>query len=308
MMMALLIAGIGFVLAGLLGILFGIPVKEFSFGNTLILAGVVAGCTGALMLGLWTVVRQLKDIAQRLDSTGLGSAPGSAAGPGHTDTATPRPAFPASLPGASDAPRDRAAENDGPSLNRVQAGIASAESSATSLPPWHDETATRDRPRNEAAPVPPAEAAPAPKQRRNLLFSSTSRKERDRAGTRMTDPAVDPRPASPAAVPPQAKPGEAPAATFDDAWPQSERARTADGAARRSGRTPSTFAEDAAASQPPVAPPTEDQPAVTVLKSGVVDGMAYSLYSDGSIEAQMPEGMMRFASIDELRAHLDHRA
>lgn len=48
-------------------------------------------------------------------------------------------------------------------------------------------------------------------------------------------------------------------------------------------------------------------PAVTVLKSGVVDGMAYSLYSDGSIEAQMPEGMMRFASIDELRTHLDQR-
>ena len=46
---------------------------------------------------------------------------------------------------------------------------------------------------------------------------------------------------------------------------------------------------------------------VTVLKSGVVDGMAYSLYSDGSIEAQMPEGMMRFASIDELRTHLDQR-
>ena len=51
----------------------------------------------------------------------------------------------------------------------------------------------------------------------------------------------------------------------------------------------------------------EDQPDVMVLKSGIVDGMAYSLYSDGSIEAQMPEGMMRFASIDELRAHLDQR-
>ena len=51
----------------------------------------------------------------------------------------------------------------------------------------------------------------------------------------------------------------------------------------------------------------EEPPPVTVLKSGVVDGMAYSLYSDGSIEAQMPEGMMRFASIDELRAHLDQR-
>ncbi len=49
----------------------------------------------------------------------------------------------------------------------------------------------------------------------------------------------------------------------------------------------------------------EDGPPVTVLKSGVVDGMAYSLYSDGSIDAQTPAGMMRFASIDALRAHLD---
>ena len=43
----------------------------------------------------------------------------------------------------------------------------------------------------------------------------------------------------------------------------------------------------------------------TVVKSGTVDGMAYSLYSDGSIEAQMPEGMMRFASIEQLRTHID---
>ena len=72
---------------------------------------------------------------------------------------------------------------------------------------------------------------------------------------------------------------------------------------RRSGRMPPTLSE---ANGGPARP--EDQPEVTVLKSGVVDGMAYSLYSDGSIEAQMPEGMMRFASIDELRAHLDQRS
>ena len=46
---------------------------------------------------------------------------------------------------------------------------------------------------------------------------------------------------------------------------------------------------------------------VTVVKSGVVDTMAYSLYSDGSIEAQLPEGTVRFESIEELRAHLDQR-
>jgi hypothetical protein len=44
-----------------------------------------------------------------------------------------------------------------------------------------------------------------------------------------------------------------------------------------------------------------------VVKSGVVDDMAYSLYSDGSIEADMPEGTMRFASIDDLRDHLENR-
>jgi hypothetical protein len=45
-----------------------------------------------------------------------------------------------------------------------------------------------------------------------------------------------------------------------------------------------------------------------VLKSGVVDGMAYTLYSDGSIEAQMAgEGVVRFASLDALRAYLDQR-
>jgi hypothetical protein len=99
--------------------------------------------------------------------------------------------------------------------------------------------------------------------------------------------------------------GEPPPATFDDAWPRSERARPADTLPqRRAPRTPSTFSETAAARQAPV---VEDAPPVTVLKSGVVDGMAYSLYSDGSIEAQMPEGMMRFVSIEELRAHLDQR-
>ena len=44
---------------------------------------------------------------------------------------------------------------------------------------------------------------------------------------------------------------------------------------------------------------------VSVLKSGVIDEMAYTLLTDGSIEAQMPDGTMRFASIEELRRHLD---
>ncbi len=49
-----------------------------------------------------------------------------------------------------------------------------------------------------------------------------------------------------------------------------------------------------------------DQPAsASVIKSGVVDGMAYAIYSDGSIEAQLPNGPIKFASVVELREHLE---
>jgi hypothetical protein len=55
--------------------------------------------------------------------------------------------------------------------------------------------------------------------------------------------------------------------------------------------------------QPPAVPPAERSPAI--LKSGVIDGMAYTLYADGSIEAELPQGTVKFASVDALRAHLE---
>jgi hypothetical protein len=61
-----------------------------------------------------------------------------------------------------------------------------------------------------------------------------------------------------------------------------------------------------------VPPPLPDAPerahaprAAAILKSGVVDGMGYTLYVDGSIEAELPQGTLRFASIEELRSHLE---
>jgi hypothetical protein len=304
MMVVLLIAGIGILLAGLLGIGFGIPVKEFSFGNTLIVTGVVAACTGMMMLSLWAIVRELKNLVLQ---------PGSAR-TSRADAAQRSAAASAAL-------RDQAQESDGFPFGHDRSAEVSpgdaetaASPSALSPAPWQDEAASRERPRNDPPPVPPAaEAAPAVKPRRNLLFSSSSRKERERAEARTPDPSAADLRIPPPAAPPPLKPSEPPPpVTFDDAWPQSERSRTADTPLqRRGGRAPSTFTEPGAGATgadrySPVAR-NEEHPPVTVLKSGVVDGMAYSLYSDGSIEAQMPEGMMRFASIDELRAHLDQR-
>jgi hypothetical protein len=294
MMVALLIAGIGLLLAGLLTLGFGILI-DLSLGNTLILAGSIVACTGLMLLGLWMVIRELKNIARQLGA-GIPSMSAAVSGATARDLTPEKDDF---LFG-QDQP---APENSGPS-------------EPSSAPPWLQESAGRDRGRGEAPAAPePAEPAPAVKPKRNLLFSSSSRKERERAEARAAEPsAIDVR-TLPAAPPPAPEPSAPPPATFDDAWPQSERSRGTDvPPQRRSVRTPSTFTEANPGAVPtdrfpPAirAPRNEEQPPVTVLKSGVVDGMAYSLYSDGSIEAQMPEGMMRFASIDELRSHLDQR-
>ncbi|HYM98394.1 MAG TPA: hypothetical protein VET25_01525 [Aestuariivirgaceae bacterium] len=41
---------------------------------------------------------------------------------------------------------------------------------------------------------------------------------------------------------------------------------------------------------------------VVVARSGIIEGMAYTLFTDGSIEAELPTGTMRFTSLAELRA------
>ena len=266
-MLVVLVAGIGLLLGGLLAIGYGVPINEFGFGNTLIVAGTVSACTGMILIGLCIVVRELKNMAR-----GLGAGIPAEL---HTDAALMAAT-------AGSAPRVPASATEN----------ADDAEAATSASPASPE---------------PAEAAAAVKPRRNLLFSSSSRKERERAQGRI-EPSAEP---GAAAVPPAEAPAEPPPASFEEAWPKPERARTLDPSLPRRGRTPSTFAEasasTAAAERHPPVPRAEEPPPITVLKSGVVDGMAYSLYSDGSIEAQMPEGMMRFASIDELRAHLDQR-
>ena len=61
--------------------------------------------------------------------------------------------------------------------------------------------------------------------------------------------------------------------------------------------------------RPPVKPaaPAATTPEATVYKSGVIDGMAYTLFMDGAIEAELPQGKVKFASIDELQAYLTTR-
>lgn len=309
-MIVLLIAGIGVILAGLAAIGFGVPVKEFGFGNTLILTGAVGVCTGLIMISLGLVVREMRSLAAAL------AVPEPRA-------AAPLPRRELKLPPVPQAIDDESDEAPVlPSFAR-ETPPPVPTGPEPGVPPWQDEV-LRDRERLAAAASSTAEEP----KRRNLLFTSTRRdREKDRTDAVAQALELDLAPPAPKSQREEAPVDDAPqgdaAPRFEDAWPrgerpapQPERPRFSD-EIRQAARASATHAERFSDRLPdPSEIPDRDEPApaaparaqgVTVLKSGVVDGMAYSLYSDGSIEAQMPEGLMRFASIDELREHLENR-
>ncbi|RTL49720.1 MAG: hypothetical protein EKK40_15360 [Bradyrhizobiaceae bacterium] len=291
-MIALLLAGTIVLCAGLLTVVFGIPIKEFSFGNTMILAGAMVASTGIVLIGLSFVIRELRNLVRRLDEVGF---------------AVPRvpvPAVPAPAP--VEAPRGRS-EPAQPKAARNPRAAAKADvlfsreeeidpdfaeeahhpPHAPSLSPqWADEPDMRPRP--PAPPRPPERVSETGERRRDILFSSSRREQ-----TREVNGAL-----AEFIAPPDAFSDRDPLPDpFEAGRPDPGRARAEPdfaGRAPRNGARPHPLRRNEASS-------------VTVVKSGVVDTMAYSLYSDGSIEAQLPEGMVRFDSIDDLRAHLDQR-
>jgi hypothetical protein len=338
MSLLLLVLGILLAGAGAAAIGFGIPVNALPIGGTLITAGATALSAGLLLVGLSAAVAELSAIARNI-KTGpdvrparpksepavvsvavepLPSRRSVPMGPIATETriqsdVRPAPALPSPLAATPTPP--------------VEPPISAIERlrSSSSIP-----RAERSMPVTEGVPLspngqqphveppaeppPPIEASTATAREPRLDFLFRSRQQA--------------RPASPAQpVPPQAE------SSFDALWPK----RTGRGphgdqpAEQKSEQQVDVRLEPAveqahaalpapppASSEPPAiehAPPApspapaslaESTPRmVAILKSGVVDGMAYTLYADGSIEAQLPQGTVRFGSIAELRAHIE---
>jgi len=245
-MAALLTIGLCVLAGGVLTLVYGIPIKDFSFGNTLIIAGTVAAGAGLVLIALAVVVRQLRRIAHGIEALSARPAHSEAIEPAMSVAPQPlppsRPSFP-TPPAPSPEPR--------------------FEPRSELAGPAPDDATPRPVPPPSLVPEPVAPPPGSGGARRNLLFVS-SRRERERARER--------------------------AASGDQA-------------------TPGAYSELAPPAPAPAEPPAADPaPPPTVVKSGSVDGMAYSLYSDGSIEADLAEGRMRFASIAELRSHLESKS
>jgi hypothetical protein len=296
--MPALLYGIGaFALfAGLLMIGFGIPINEFSFGNTLIGAGTTASVGGLIIIGLGVIAGQLRRVAETMAM--LPGRPASGPEALENAVAPPRPApaqgrapFPARqtspafdpMPGPAANPfEERLEEAAAPTLRNPDISEALEEEFSLSpprpaappvKPPANDLTAF-----GRPAPVPPAAVA-----------ASAAEKREPMAGWRSP-------PSAPPAPP--LRPGHG--ANFDAMWPAEAKPKGPVAREPQPDAKVETISRDPKRGEPDAQRPRS----VAVLKSGVVDGMAYTLYVDGSIEAELPQGTVRFASIHELRNHL----
>ena len=284
MSVLLFVVGAIATLAGVGMVGYGIPINEFSFGNTLIVAGTTLAVGGLIIIAIGAAVRKLQQIAEAITARTprrleLFETPGSTRAapiqdripfPPRTKAAPPRSELPpVETSTAAEVPADESAiASAAPMLRNPDLPLAERhevkESEEISLSPRQPAAA----PAEYAKPQPALPPAPPVMEKR--------------AG-----PAID----APFRSPPRARPQ---ATSFDAVWPPESRASRA---AQETKPEPQP--------EPPQADVVREEPGEpAILKSGVVDGMGYTLYVDGSIEAELPQGTLRFASINELREHL----
>lgn len=261
----------GFALAA-----YGIPVSEFSFGNTLIVAGTTIATGGLIVFALGTVVSRLQQLVE-------------AGGAVH---------MPATLPHSPEA--------------QESASPLRAPEGRVSFPP---------RPKAETFEVVAPAAAP----------EESRMPEPEIGAPTLPNPDEPPASASILEVEKEPKPSSFVAeSAFDKEWPPAppspeRRPRSGFKWPERKPVKPIVEETPVAPVEPALVEPLiEETPAApvqqaeetpeslkerpAVLKSGVVDGMGYTLYVDGSIEAELPQGTLRFASINELREHLEQNS
>lgn len=297
--LVLLVLGILVTLAGVALVGFGISISDLTTPNNLVLAGTIGLVGGLLLVALSALVAELRRTAEAL----LGRQPGLAVQP------PVRPARPAeaSAPSAETVARDYPAAAPQPEVATpvtVPAPVAPAvEVSASAIERLRTSIPRADK-------ISETEEVPLSPNGQQVVNGQHSHHAPQAQPIEPPPPMLEPLPRTPAAATAEAvreprldflfrqRPARAaPQAEFDAMWPKRANPDAQPDPHSEVSRAPSAEA-----------PPAEPPRTVAILKSGVVDGMAYTLYADGSIEAQLPQGTVRFGSIAELRAHIEHQA
>jgi hypothetical protein len=259
--------------AGIILAISGLSLRDGTFDAAVFTPGIVAAIGGFLMVGLGLGLRTLQRIEQALAS---------------------RPTLRASLSGAI---ADTAETGDVPrGMARVlfprKAGRSSQPAAAPSVPgnDWRDlEDQLSASVVDKITPfLPPIAIAAANEGNPDSDALRVGKQGHETAAPRlpmgMRSATKGPRPIPSAPGPPAST--QAPAVSAADSQQSTD--QSIDVASHASGGEGSML--------------------VSILKSGFVNGTAYILYSDGSIEAHLPQGTLRFGSITELRNHIEDSA
>jgi hypothetical protein len=290
----LFLLGVVTAVAGLVLVASGLPFRGGAFDAEILTPGTIVTVGGLLLVGLGLAVRELRRIEQVLLLRPLPRAPRT----GEAATAAPADAPDASvrLPFPS-----RPTTDPKPLSSGAADVAATGEQAAPERVRVRFPSITR---REDPPVVGGADASPTPQ--------TTARAEEDVAEVKSA--AAVGRAANGGSVPGRVVPRPRLRPTADKAngsgpkvfWPVGPGSDGQATAGQPAAAAPQPVVDPAPVEEAPE--PSASSPCaapVTVLKSGVVEGMAYTLYSDGSIEAQLPQGKLRFGSISALRDHIE---
>jgi hypothetical protein len=326
----LLVLGILLAASGVVAAGFGVPLNELALGSVLISGGVTALTGGLILIGLSAVVGELARLTDGLQKTGSPVAQFDPEGDQSIAASVLAPSMPPAV--SASAPRQPAPGNPRPV--RARAEFPAREVRPPAYPPSPSsvevsasaiERLRSTIPRSEQGRIEPTvpgygEDAPLSPNGGNASSPGTGPPRPEPARPDAGGGAED-RGAS-AAEPPRgprleflfrskSRPSQQENSEAD--WQEDRESRPS--------RSSAAVAEPVAAPHLPERPldaggpggsqarsnppPAQSPSSPAVLKSGVVDGMAYTLFTDGSIEAQLPQGIVRFGSVAELRAHIE---
>jgi len=282
----LLLLGIVTTIAGAFLVVSGVTFRDGTLDTEAITPGVIAAIGGLLLIGMGLAVRELQRIERALAARPMPRASRTA------DTLAGIPAAETTEPSVRiPFPSKPRSNPQAVPLGDHSKPVAAEETSAEPM-------------RAKFPTLPGCEAGPLVEENadevRQPAAATVGRGGNGASAARMA-PRLDAKPR---------------AAVVSDTANVSGLKAFLSGKLRRDGRTDSaqvtavakSAERPAPESEPKSAPAIRPMDAVSVLKSGVVEGMAYTLYSDGSIEAQLPQGTLRFGSITALREHIDSSA
>ncbi len=270
MVVLLLLLGFIAVAAGVFGLGLGVPVKDTTFGAAVLVSSIIAITGGFVLVGLAMAVSELRRVLQ----AGMRQM---------------------RLPERFEAERGHGARRMEPRISVPGAhggAIGTVPDAADVIPTRFDAPEVMERPPGPVREERPPSDADAGMAR----------------GPAPPPPAFQPAPGA------GAEPRRAPVAPaperFDAVRPPAYRKPDPEGAPEQQAEAPVSGGTGAGdVRSPPLSPADAAGSAairpVRILKSGMINDVAYTLFSDGSIETQTPTGVLRFGSIDEFRRHLE---